>query len=108
MPDDELAGVIEEVVRRIVGVSDPQRIILFGSHARGDCGPDSDLDILVVIDSDLDFVTRTADLARQLRAGVDLDLLAYTPQEMECISHRPFIQHVLKIGKVVYERRSTP
>ena len=41
---------IREMVRRIVEGFDPEKIYLFGSHARGDAGPDSDVDILVVMD----------------------------------------------------------
>ena len=41
--------VIDELVRRIVEVAHPLRIILFGSASRGDMGPDSDLDVLVVV-----------------------------------------------------------
>ena len=44
--DDKL---LTEITRRIVAVSDPQQIILFGSQARGDAGPDSDLDLGVVL-----------------------------------------------------------
>jgi predicted nucleotidyltransferase len=40
---------IDEMVRRIVDRFDPDRIILFGSHARGSAGPDSDVDLLVVM-----------------------------------------------------------
>jgi len=40
---------IREMVRRIVKQFDPEKIILFGSHARGDAGPDSDVDLLVVM-----------------------------------------------------------
>ena len=42
--------LLDEITRRIVAVSDPQQIILFGSQARGDAGSDGDLDILVVKD----------------------------------------------------------
>ena len=42
--------LLTEITRRIVAVSDPQQIILFGSQARGDAGPDSDLDLLVIKD----------------------------------------------------------
>ena len=41
--------IIDDLVQRIVEVVHPRRIILFGSAARGDMGPDSDIDILVVV-----------------------------------------------------------
>jgi len=43
---------IQEMVRRIVTGFDPEKIILFGSQGRGDAGPDSDIDLLVVMDTD--------------------------------------------------------
>ena len=39
---------LPEITRRIVKTSDPDKVILFGSHARGDASPDSDLDLLVI------------------------------------------------------------
>jgi predicted nucleotidyltransferase len=96
---------LDGLVQQLSAMDAVHKVILFGSFAAGRRDLLTDLDILVVIDSPLDFVTRNADLARRLHVGVALDLLAYTPQEMEQISHRPFIQHVLKTGKVVYERR---
>jgi predicted nucleotidyltransferase len=83
------------------------RVILFGSYAAGRRDLFTDLDILVVMDSQQDFVARTAELGRQLRAGVALDVLAYTPQEMERMRDRPFVRHALQTGKVLYERRAT-
>lgn len=48
------ATTLEEVVRRLVAVYRPERVYLFGSSARGDVGPDSDLDVLVVVADDAD------------------------------------------------------
>ena len=45
-------GIIAEAVRRIVGVVDPLKVVLFGSRARGDARPDSDFDLLVIRESD--------------------------------------------------------
>lgn len=42
--------LLAEITRHIRSVSDPQQIVLFGSHARGEHGPDSDLDLLVIVD----------------------------------------------------------
>ncbi len=41
-------GTVEEITRRIVAVADPDRIVLFGSAARGQTGPHSDIDLLVI------------------------------------------------------------
>ena len=58
--------VLAAAVRRIVAVADPERIILFGSAARGEPKPDSDLDILVVKDGDYDHYQLTSELYRAL------------------------------------------
>lgn len=42
--------ILAEMIRRVVEVAHPQRLILFGSAARGDMGPHSDVDLLVVVD----------------------------------------------------------
>jgi len=48
MNEDEQSRLLEEITRRIREVSDPEKIILFGSRARGDFRPDSDVDLLVI------------------------------------------------------------
>ena len=52
MPGTESAGTLAEVVRRLVATYAPERIYLFGSAARGDAGPDSDFDLMVVVADD--------------------------------------------------------
>jgi predicted nucleotidyltransferase len=96
---------LEGLVRQLSALPEVQKVILFGSYAAGRRDLFTDLDLLVVMDSSLDFVSRGTDLARRLRAGVALDLLVYTPQEMEQMRERPFMRHVLKTGKVLYERK---
>ena len=49
MTQEEITGYIEEMVRRIVSKCNPEKVILFGSHARGDAVEDSDVDLLVVL-----------------------------------------------------------
>ena len=83
------------------------RIILFGSLARGDVGPTSDLDLIVVMDTELDFMERLAYLYDGLGQTVALDLLPYTPEELaELEATRPFIQQALREGRVLYEAGS--
>jgi predicted nucleotidyltransferase len=98
-----LAGDLEGLVTQLRQMPAVRKVILFGSFAQGRRDLFTDLDLLVVMDSSLDFVTRNADLARRLRASVALDLLAYTPQEMEQMRDRPFMRHALATGKVLYE-----
>lgn len=99
---------LNNLVQQLSNMPTVQKVILFGSYATGRVDLFTDLDLLVVMPSSLDFVARCVELARRLRAGVALDLLVYTPQEMDQMRSRPFLRHVLKTGKVLYERESSP
>ncbi|MHA1460972.1 MAG: nucleotidyltransferase domain-containing protein [Promethearchaeota archaeon] len=80
------------------------KIILFGSAAREELGLMSDIDLIVVIDSNKDFIERLAYFYQEIQP-VDADLLIYTPLEfIRMMSENLFIQHVLKQGKIIYER----
>ena len=80
-----------------------QRVILFGSLVRGNPGLTSDLDLLIIWDTPLDFLTRTTELYRHLQPQVSADLLVYTPDEMERMAHKPFVRRALEEGRVLYE-----
>src|SRR5437899_10213820 len=73
-----------EIVRRLVEAVNPDRIILFGSRARGDAGPDSDLDLLIVKDSDVPRHQRTIPVYNNaLRGpGIPTDIIWRTPGEI--------------------------
>jgi predicted nucleotidyltransferase len=102
-----LAQDLEHLVQQLGAMPAVKQVILFGSYAAGRRDLHTDLDLLVVMDSPLDFVTRNVELARRLRAGVALDLLVYTPQEIRQMRDRPFMRRILKTGKVLYERDAT-
>jgi len=71
---------LEEIVRRMVEVADPERIILFGSHTYGKPRGGSDLDILVVMDSDLARYKRSVPISKALAdLLIPMDILVYTP-----------------------------
>jgi len=80
-----------------------QRVILFGSLVRHDGYLTSDLDLLIVWDTPLGFLDRTVELYRRLQPRVAADFIAYTPAEMERMSHTPFVRRVLAEGRVLFE-----
>lgn len=99
--------VLQEMVNRIVGAVDPERIILFGSYASGVPKRGSDIDILVVMHSDLPRYKRSVPIYEALSGMlIPKDILAYTPDEIEDWSDVPqaFITTILKSGKVIYEK----
>ena len=60
---------LDEIVRRLVAAYQPERVYLFGSHARGDAGPDSDFDLLVIVPDDAAPERRRSRLAYQALRG---------------------------------------
>ena len=101
-----LATALRDIVATLARRPEVERVILFGSYAAGRADLFTDLDILVVMDSAVDFVTRTAEMYRSLASPVDLDLIVYTPAELARNRGRPFIRQVLETGRVLYEKRT--
>ena len=101
-------GVLAEIVRRLVKAVDPDRIILFGSRARGDYRPDSDVDLLLIKHSDAPPHRRVIP-AYQAMAGllVPTDILWRTPEEIEDWSQvsNHFTTRAFREGQVLYEKR---
>jgi len=86
-----------------------RRAIVFGSVARGEADEWSDLDLLVVADTTRPFFERWRDFAGLFDVWPRLDLLVYTPAELERLraEGRAFIEHVLAAGVVVHEATPT-
>ena len=107
MNQDKLEELLEEIVRRILAVSDPQQIVLFGSYARGEPGPDSDLDVLV-IETDVQAPRQESVRLRRALRGllVPIDVVVVTSQQVT--RHRETIGLIygpaLREGRVLYER----
>jgi uncharacterized protein len=102
-----LAQWVNDVVGDLVAAADPLRVVLFGSVARGTDGPDSDIDLLVVLPQ-VEPNRRhelTVTLARAITAPVPVDLLVTDPAEIAERGDLPGILRVaLREGRVVYER----
>ena len=101
---EALDRALNRIVAQLAAMPEVERVILFGSYAAGRCDLFTDLDLLVVMASDQDFVRRTAELYRRISADVDVDLLVYTPEEFERLRERGFVRQALTSGKVLYEK----
>ncbi len=99
--------VIEEMVRRIAERFHPERIILFGSHARGNAGPDSDVDLLVVMRGVEGRRRKTATAIDLALLGIELptDILVVTPEDVERGRQQisTVIYPALREGQVLYD-----
>ena len=98
-------GLLDELVRRIVAVAQPRRIILFGSAARGEMGPHSDLDLLVVKAGRY----HRGEMAAEIRmALIDvehaIDVVVVTPEDVEryCDAFMLVIAPALREGRELY------
>ncbi|MBA2563843.1 MAG: nucleotidyltransferase domain-containing protein [Gemmatimonadetes bacterium] len=95
---------VERLRRVLADMPEVRRVVLFGSYAAGRRDLATDLDVLVEMDSQLDFVMRTARLHQKLSLGVDLDLLVYTPAELAAMPESGLARRALAEGEVIYER----
>lgn len=104
------ASDLSQVIDRIVRTAEPQRIILFGSAARGQAGPDSDVDFLVVKEG-----AHRRRLAQAIYRGLvgltgAVDVVVATPEDLTRYGESPglVIGTALREGRVVYERPALP
>jgi len=96
---------LAEIIRRVVEVAQPERIILFGSAARGEMGPNSDVDLLVVKGGEFDQGGLTEDIYENLYGvGQAVDVLVVTPEQVERHrnTHWLVIAPALREGREVY------
>ncbi len=111
MPDSVARGAdqqLDEMIQRILTVGNPDKIVLFGSRARGEANPDSDYDLLLIETSTLPRYKRAARYRRALiGTAPSKDVLVWTPAEVEKWSGVPnaFITTVLREGVVLYDRQ---
>lgn len=101
----EQSVIVESIVEQIAKTYQPQKIILFGSYARGTQSHDSDIDLLIVKDTQEDFLTRIRSVRKSLLCPLPLDILVYTTDEINKLKDRWFINDIINEGVVVYERR---
>ncbi|MGB3295020.1 MAG: nucleotidyltransferase domain-containing protein [Phormidesmis sp.] len=99
--------LLDEIVKQITTVGSPIKIVLFGSRARGDAKSDSDLDLLVIEESDLPTYKRAPRYHLALRdISMPKDIVVRTPYEVYEWSAVPnaFVTTAIREGKVLYEK----
>ena len=101
--------VVGEIVRRIVKLIHPQKIILFGSQAWSDSRFGSDVDLLVIADSTEPRYRGAAPLYGALSdILIPMDILVYSPNEVKEWSNvrQAFLTTAVREGKVIYENQN--
>lgn len=99
-----LKNRVRQVVEDLKGYQ-PQRVILFGSAARGEVDEYSDLDFVVIKETKQPFLDRLKEVALMTTAPGAIDFFVYTPDEWRRLQEQesPFAQRVTEEGRIVYE-----
>ena len=97
---------IEKFVNEVVHKFDPHRVILFGSHATSQESPDSDVDLLVIMDFEDRPQLQAFNIRREIRRDFPLDLIVRRPSDIKyrLAEGDFFLKDILNNGKVLYER----
>ncbi len=96
---------IDDLVKRIVREFHPQKIVLFGSYARGNPRPESDVDLLVVMETPKGERRQSLEIRRLLNVTFGLDLIVYSPERLlqRLEWGDSFLREVIETGKVLHE-----
>jgi predicted nucleotidyltransferase len=101
-------AIIAELVKSVVRAAQPEKIVLFGSAARGEMGPNSDYDVLVIKRGKFNKHRLTVAIYHEFSGGAAVDIILATPEEIDrygdahCLVYYP----ALREGKVIYEAKT--
>lgn len=97
-------AILADIVKRIVRAAKPEKIVLFGSGARGTMGPNSDLDLLVIKGGKFNHDRVTREIYHHLSGEAPVDVILVTPEDVERYrdTHCLVISPALREGRVVY------
>jgi predicted nucleotidyltransferase len=99
----------DQIARKLKGIFEKygvQRAILFGSFATGRQSRRSDVDLILIQQTPKAYFERFEGVLRDLYQAIpgrDIEVFIYTPEELQRITHRKFIQRALREGRVLYE-----
>jgi predicted nucleotidyltransferase len=102
LPKEAIAAIVDQ----IVDAFDPEQVILFGSHAYGQPNADSDVDLLVVIETKRKETEEAVRICQALDYDIPLDLIVRTPRTLakRLALGDPFLNEVIDRGMVLYAR----
>lgn len=95
---------IRKVASDIAGKYHPQKILLFGSAAYGKAGPDSDVDLMIIMDTKGPAWEKAVEISTYIRHDFPIDIIVKTPREVKqrIALGDYFIQEIVEKGKVLY------
>ena len=105
MNTSHLEKEVQNITQQLIAKYKPQKIILFGSAARGEFGPDSDLDFFIIKEkTPYRGVERIREVDQIIKTALPCDFLVVKPHEVENRLQLgdPFIKTILQEGKVLY------
>ncbi|MGM0366679.1 MAG: nucleotidyltransferase domain-containing protein [Actinomycetota bacterium] len=97
---------LKRIIARIKEL-DPEKIILFGSVASGNISFDSDIDLIIIKETDKRFLKRLEEVYSYIKPRTAIDILVYTPREFESLlKESDFIKAVAGKGTLIYEKEA--
>jgi uncharacterized protein len=96
---------IREFSRKLAQEFRPERIVLFGSYARGSATADSDVDLLIILPFEGKPAAKSVEIRMKLRPRFPVDLIVHTPARVRerLDMEDPFLREIMEQGKVLYE-----
>lgn len=106
--DKKIQKAFTDIIHSIIRNYAPQKIVLFGSYARGEAHEGSDIDLMLVKDTSKRFIDRIADVIKLNNTLISLEPLVYSPLELEAMKKekRDFIMTIEEEGIEIYDARS--
>jgi HEPN domain-containing protein/predicted nucleotidyltransferase len=101
---------LNDISRRLIKEYDPEKIILFGSRAEGKGSEGSDIDLVIVKETDKRPLDRRIEVETLLAdRAVPIDLIVYTPDEIRHLYSigSPFVEEIVEKGRLLYMRKAT-
>jgi predicted nucleotidyltransferase len=106
--DKRIQDAYTDIIQSIISNYAPQKIVLFGSYARGEPHEGSDIDLIVIKETSKRFIDRIADVIKLNKTLLALEPLVYSPSELDKMKKekRDFIMTIEEEGIEIYDERS--